>query len=277
MPARALASSRRGVLRAITAGVLLTATPACGTNADPLAIASSRTPSTTALPAPGPTTSDDPIQVEPSTLPIEMSRSTSSGDVRYPGLGSADIDVGHYDLSLRYDAATLTISGVVEVTGSFLHPTDQIALDARGPVVESVSGPDGALTFEQADGELVIALGEPHPAGDAFAVADRVPGRGPAPRRLLRTCRAVRRNRGAGCLGRERAGWHEHMDAGQRSPDRQGDMGVRDHRAQGVDGGGQRNARGRGRRGRGLDMDLETGRTDGHLPGDVAHRRLRAA
>ncbi len=159
MPARAPASSRRGVLTAITVGVLLTATPACGTNADPLAIASSRTPSTTtAPPGPGPTSPDDALQVEPSTLPIELSRSTSSGDVRYPGLGSADIDVGAYDVSLRYDAATLTISGVVEVTGSFLQPTDQIALDARGPVVESVSGPDSSTAQRYGGTGLGLAI-----------------------------------------------------------------------------------------------------------------------
>jgi len=45
------------------------------------------------------------------TAPGGLSRSTSVGDRRYPRLGSADIDVDHYDVALTYDNAAVSLSG----------------------------------------------------------------------------------------------------------------------------------------------------------------------
>lgn len=99
-----------------------------------------------------------------------LSRSTSTGDRRYPRLGSADIDVEHYDVELTYDTATAGLTGRITVSGRFVNATDRIALDDAGPRVTSVSAGNGALVYTQADDELLIALAAPEPAGATFAV-----------------------------------------------------------------------------------------------------------
>jgi aminopeptidase N len=117
----------------------------------------------TSAPTPDPGASD-------TTIESELSRSTSSGDRRYPRLGSADLDVAHYGVSIAYDAERSLLTGEIEVTGTFLHPTDRIALDAAGPQIESVVGPDGTLDFAQTAEELSIELPEAQAAGRPFSV-----------------------------------------------------------------------------------------------------------
>ena len=171
------------------AGLLLLT--ACAPPAEPVAVASRRTgeattlttpetlpsttPSTTTPSTTGPTATSTTVAVEP-TVPTTvataaLSRSTSAGDRRYPRLGSADIDVEQYDVALAYDAAEVSLTGRITVSGRFVNATDQIALDTAGPQVTGVTGDDGALTFTQADDELIVTLDAARPAGATFAVS----------------------------------------------------------------------------------------------------------
>ncbi|HEX6658789.1 MAG TPA: hypothetical protein VF065_11940, partial [Ilumatobacter sp.] len=111
------------------AGVLLLA--ACAPPAEPVAVASRRTgeatnrippdtpppttPSTSGPVATSTTVAGEPTA--PTTVAAALSRSTSAGDRRYPRLGSADIDVEHYDVSLAYDADAVQLGGEVRLTG----------------------------------------------------------------------------------------------------------------------------------------------------------------
>ena len=72
----------------------------------------------------------------PTSVPGALSRSTSVGDRRYPRLGSADIDVDHYDVALTYDDASGVADGRHrQCPGTSCNATDQIALDTAGPHV----------------------------------------------------------------------------------------------------------------------------------------------
>ena len=101
-------------------------------------------------------------------------RSISAGDERFPGLGSADLDVDQYEVELRYDRHAETsrrLTGTVALTGSFLHRTDQLALDYAGAGIESVRL-DGEPVVGERDGrELVLPLGSIRDRGARFEVA----------------------------------------------------------------------------------------------------------
>jgi aminopeptidase N len=164
---------------------------ACAESAAPIAVSSRRSPvESVAPPVPtvesGPAAGDSSRTTEATeatdttgsmppgstgTTPLELSRSTSAGDRRYPALGSADIDVAEYDVTLGYDEEHGSLTGSVTITGALRNPTDQVALDARGPRISNVRDADsGALEFEQVEGELIVALGEAQRAGTAFAI-----------------------------------------------------------------------------------------------------------
>ena len=111
-----------------------------------------------------------------------VSRSTSVGDRRYPRLGSADLDVDHYEVALRYDADGVAFTGRITVAGRFVNATDQLALDNAGPTATAVTDGAGELAFQQSDDELLISLRSVAPAGSTFAVtvdfASAVPASG---------------------------------------------------------------------------------------------------
>lgn len=177
--------------------VLAPALVACSTPAEPVAVASRRTPlaaptepPSPAVSTPGandsteptePPRSNEPPPTEPAVT-TDLSRSTSAGDRRYPRLGSADIDVEHYDVSLTYDPDRVALDGVVEATGRLVNPTDQIALDAAGPDVSAVMVGGHPAEFEQVGDELIVRLDSPRSAGDEFLVSvsfnSEVPERG---------------------------------------------------------------------------------------------------
>jgi aminopeptidase N len=113
---------------------------------------------------------DPPTSVTTPSPATNPSRSTSIGDRRYPTLGSADIDVEHYGVTLRYDPGRRQFSGTVAVVGALLNATDQLALDAGGPEISSVTSNGSNLEYEQAGRELVIELGAVEPAGASFEV-----------------------------------------------------------------------------------------------------------
>jgi aminopeptidase N len=102
-----------------------------------------------------------------------VSRSVSAGDERFPFLGSADLDVEHYDVALRYDRDAepdRRLTGSVVVTGVIVGRTDQLALDYAGDRIDSVRL-DGAPVAADLDGrELLLPLGSIREVGSRFEV-----------------------------------------------------------------------------------------------------------
>jgi aminopeptidase N len=122
-------------------------------------------PNSSAPPASMPATT-----VPATTAPAAGEPSTSVGDPRLPELGSADLDVGQYEVRLRYDPTDRDLSGTTTIRGELLAAADALALDLDGPEVTGVTGLDGPLEWELAGRELLIAFDRPARAGDAFAV-----------------------------------------------------------------------------------------------------------
>lgn len=105
-----------------------------------------------------------------STATAPLQASLSAGDPRFPHLGSADIDVSHYDVTFDYDPERQRLVGTILATGTLVRPATQIALDVDGPEVASVRS-DGALaSFTVSDHDLVVELGAERSAGDTFSV-----------------------------------------------------------------------------------------------------------
>ena len=87
------------------------------------------------------------------------SRSVSIGDPRLPNLGSADLDVTHYDVSIEFDDTLASLGGSIDIDAVLLQPTDRVAIDADGPQVTQVRARGVDITgYRQADGELLIDL-----------------------------------------------------------------------------------------------------------------------
>ncbi len=102
--------------------------------------------------------------------PGSLSRSLSAGDPRFPGLGSSDIDVEHYDVALTYDPAANALDGTVRIALTTTADTDRLAFDADSlGVIEAVV--DGSSRpFLAADRELLINLPQPVVAGTELEV-----------------------------------------------------------------------------------------------------------
>lgn len=114
-----------------------------------------------------------------------VSRSTGVGDERFPELGSADVDVEHYDVQLTIDVETppsALVSARVRVTGRLRADTDRLAFDLDGPTVERVEIDGEDRSFRVEGRELLIELGRVRPAGSAFeALVDTSTRTGEAP------------------------------------------------------------------------------------------------
>ena len=112
---------------------------------------------------PAPATTSEPATESPS-------RSTSVGDRRYPELGSADIDVDHYEVVLAFDAERLALAGSVAIELATAAATDQIALDAEELDVRSVAVDGEARQHDSDDRELIVLLDSVVPAGTEMEV-----------------------------------------------------------------------------------------------------------
>jgi aminopeptidase N len=110
-------------------------------------------PSSTDPPIPAPPTSVDPGT---TTTPATTDASTSAGDELYPELGSADLDVAHYDVQLDYDPASNELSGTVSIDVAVDRRTPQLAFDAVGLTVESVTVDGEPAEFDTTASELLV-------------------------------------------------------------------------------------------------------------------------
>ncbi len=99
-----------------------------------------------------------------------MSRSVSAGDRRLPQLGSADIDVTHYDVRLTYDPALQRLAGTATLQLTTTADTDQVALDADSLEVRSVRVDGGERPFVTESRELVTTLGRTASAGSELEI-----------------------------------------------------------------------------------------------------------
>lgn len=125
-----------------------------------------------------PTTPDNPDSTATDSVPVTTtlegeaptataapSRSASVGDPRFPKLGSADIDVDHYDLAISYDPDDQRLTGTVAVDLTTTVATDRVALDAAAIEVRSVTVDGADRPFAAGDRELVTTLAATVPAG----------------------------------------------------------------------------------------------------------------
>jgi aminopeptidase N len=136
------------------------------------------TPSTTAAstaqassPTSSPTSSPGSTTIPASGGDVEaISRSLSAGDPRFPGLGSADLDVDHYDVGLDYDAVAQVLRGTVTTNLVTTARTDQVAFDAESIDVGSVLVGGAPRPFVVADRKLLVTLAEPVAAGTHLVV-----------------------------------------------------------------------------------------------------------
>ena len=164
--------------RLLLGGLLACVVAGCAVAPDPVSVRSSRTPDS----APAPDAESDPVDPETQQAPevtqpdrsdgpsATPSRSLTAGDQRFPDLGSADIDVAHYGVSIEYDPDESALVGTVDVDGTLLNPTDRVALDIDGPAVTTVSVEGDEAQFSVLDRDLVVELGEVRTAGSEFSL-----------------------------------------------------------------------------------------------------------
>ncbi len=84
--------------------------------------------------------------------------STGVGDPLFPDLGSSDVDVLAYDVRLEIDAQGDSIRGAVTVDAVVTDGVGQLALDADGLDVSSVTVDGVDASFTTGPGELLIEL-----------------------------------------------------------------------------------------------------------------------
>ncbi|MET0146581.1 MAG: M1 family aminopeptidase [Ilumatobacteraceae bacterium] len=127
--------------------------PAVTTTAPP-----TRPSSTDAPDTPAPTTDGGTATTEqPGARPAPaVEPSTSSGDVLYPELGSADLDVQSYDVAVSYDPTTELLAGTVTITTLVDRPLAALALDATDLTVDAVTVDGATASFEQSGSELIV-------------------------------------------------------------------------------------------------------------------------
>lgn len=145
----------------------------CAAPASPVVIGSSRTATVvrqTSSTVPTATVTVPNDADLPSTTPQEqaLSRSTSAGDRRFPSLGSSDIDVENYSVTLVYDPVTRGLGGTITAVGVVVNRTDQISFDLSGPIVRSVALDGESVAFSVDDSELLVPLDGALPKGARF-------------------------------------------------------------------------------------------------------------
>jgi aminopeptidase N len=90
-----------------------------------------------------------------------------------PALGSADIDVDHYDVALRFDRVAdggQQLTGAVVVSGTITNRTDQLALDDAGTTIRSVRLDGEPTPFDRQGRELLLPLDPVRDPGTRFEV-----------------------------------------------------------------------------------------------------------
>ena len=87
-----------------------------------------------------------PARSAPTSVPGALSRSTSAGDRRYPRLGSADIDVDHYDVALDVRRSDGVADGPHRSVGAFPQRHGSDRARRRRAARHRCHGDDGDLS-----------------------------------------------------------------------------------------------------------------------------------
>ncbi len=208
----------------------------------------------------------------PPAGPRYTAGAEGAGDSYFPLAGNGGYDVTHYDLAIDYTppVATVPATPIAQIRGQLqgvatidlvaTQDLDRFNLDLRGMDVTAMTingkratgvaaarcrGRGGRCGVLAGPGRRRPEVGAHRPA--ATEAQDRPVG--PGRRHLRRRDRASHRHRRSAlrlghharrCDGGERARGVHDVVPGQRPPDGQGHLQLRDHRARGQDGGGQR-------------------------------------
>ena len=115
----------------------------------PTAPSAPSTPSTPSAGSAAPPTTTSPATTTVPTSPEEPSLGV--GDRLFPELGSADLDVQHYDVELAYDVDEERIDATVTLLVVVGRPLDVVAIDAGELDVDTVTVGGAPATFERTD------------------------------------------------------------------------------------------------------------------------------
>lgn len=115
------------------------------------------------LPAATPPTTPAPASTEPAATVAdgEIGGPGAGEDALYPELGTAALDVQHYDLRVAYDAEAQTLDGQVTIETALTTAVDELVLDANGIDVAIVALDGEDVGFEMMGEDLVIPLDSP--------------------------------------------------------------------------------------------------------------------
>jgi aminopeptidase N len=80
----------------------------------------------------------------------------SAGDSLFPAIGNTGYDVRHYDVRLRYAAATGRMSATTAITARALHPLSRFSFDLQGLHVRRVSVDGHRAAFTRHHHKLVV-------------------------------------------------------------------------------------------------------------------------
>ena len=93
------------------------------------------------------------------------------GDALYPKAGNGGYDVANYDLSVRYDPGSGTLTGTEVITATATQNLSRFDLDLHGLVVGGIKVDDATATYTRNDDELVITPAKGLPVGRSFTVS----------------------------------------------------------------------------------------------------------
>jgi aminopeptidase N len=155
---------RRGAA-VLLASALVMAAAGCGTADDPVDGAAAPTTLTGSAPDP---TGEPGSTVAPATdvTPIEG----IGEDDAFPDLGTPTLDVGDYELDLRYDVESGELDGSATLQVVVTEDVDEVELDFQGLAVDAASIDGDEVEHDQRKDKVVLRPSEPIDAGDAIEV-----------------------------------------------------------------------------------------------------------
>src|SRR5690554_3370006 len=110
--------------------------------------------------SPTPPWSSSPVQVTLDGL----------GDPYFPKAGNGGYDVGHYDLDVKYDPVTDTLTGTARITATATADLSRFNLDFRQLATKSVTVDGEPAKTERIGDELVVIPAAPIAKGAHFVV-----------------------------------------------------------------------------------------------------------
>jgi aminopeptidase N len=129
-------------------------------------------------------TSTTPV-LEPATAAPTVSAGSSGppapgadglGDTYYPKAGNGGYDVGNYDLDVKYEPATDTLTGAATITAIATANLSSFNLDLHGLTVQTVTVDGANATTARAGDELTVTPSKTLARGATFVTAVRYGG-----------------------------------------------------------------------------------------------------